>query len=269
MENNTRGRKLIILGLGWAVTDAEFKEFLEKFGEVEDAVVMKDGSGASRGFGFATFVNQDAAQFLLSEHALRGPLVISGKRIDPKLALPRGEVTPVQKPNYRMTAPSSAFPLRTTRIFVGRLLPTVTLNELRSYFERFGEVVDCYMPVNYATRQPRGIGFLTFASEEIVDYLMQYSHEIAGKQIAVDRAEPKKEEIGHFAPQSHLPPQHMMMGGQHHASMPQYGGWGYAQNAAPMAYQQHPPSYQAGPYQTSGGLGPMQNPRLRQIYQPY
>eukprot|EP00667_Euglena_gracilis_P019230 EG_transcript_20570 len=126
---------------------------------------------------------------MLQEHDLRGPLTIKGRRIEPKLALPRGQVAPRRGQQTHAGHPSGG-----TRIFACRIPPTLGQDEVRAYFEQFGALSDFYMPLIFETKQPRGIAFITYLSPESVDSVMQVSHELGGRQIAVDRATPKPED---------------------------------------------------------------------------
>ena len=48
--------RLFVGGLAWATSSEGLRAAFEKFGEVEDAIVMTDReTGRSRGFGFVTF----------------------------------------------------------------------------------------------------------------------------------------------------------------------------------------------------------------------
>ncbi|KAF2739197.1 hypothetical protein EJ04DRAFT_508911, partial [Polyplosphaeria fusca] len=48
--------KLFIGGLAWHTDDATLRQKFEEFGQVEEAVVVKDrDTGRSRGFGFVRF----------------------------------------------------------------------------------------------------------------------------------------------------------------------------------------------------------------------
>lgn len=54
--------KLFIGGLAWGTTEATLQAECEKYGEVEDVRIIKDrDTGRSKGFGFVTFVSEDAA----------------------------------------------------------------------------------------------------------------------------------------------------------------------------------------------------------------
>jgi len=57
------GKKLFVGGLAWATTDEGLRDAFSQFGDVTDAkVVMDRDTGRSRGFGFVTFAEADAAQ---------------------------------------------------------------------------------------------------------------------------------------------------------------------------------------------------------------
>ena len=61
-------KKLFVGGLSWNTTDGSLAEAFEAFGEVTDAKVITDReTGRSRGFGFVTFADPDAADTAIAE----------------------------------------------------------------------------------------------------------------------------------------------------------------------------------------------------------
>ncbi|MCB9760485.1 MAG: RNA-binding protein [Alphaproteobacteria bacterium] len=69
------GTKLFVGGLAWATDDDGLRDAFEKFGEVSDAKVILDrDSGRSRGFGFVTFTDADAAAEAIEQ--------MDGKQLD-------------------------------------------------------------------------------------------------------------------------------------------------------------------------------------------
>jgi cold-inducible RNA-binding protein len=61
-------KKLFVGGLSWDTTDASLNQAFESFGEITEAKVITDReTGRSRGFGFVTFADSDAAQNAISE----------------------------------------------------------------------------------------------------------------------------------------------------------------------------------------------------------
>ncbi len=55
-------KKLFVGGLSWDTTDASLNDAFAQFGEITEAKVITDrDTGRSRGFGFVTFVDGQAA----------------------------------------------------------------------------------------------------------------------------------------------------------------------------------------------------------------
>ncbi|KAG5241423.1 hypothetical protein OIU76_024609 [Salix suchowensis] len=220
-------RKLVVLGIPWEIDTEGLREYMSKFGELEDCIVMKErSSGRSRGFGYVTFVSAEDAKAVLSgEHFL-------GKRmLEVKVATPKEE----------MRAPSK----KATRIFVARIPPSVTETTFRSHFEKYGEIIDLYMPKDHSSKAHRGIGFITYASADSVDNLMAETHELGGSTVVVDRATPKEDDL--------RPTGRMAPGG--------YGAYNayisaatrYAALGAPTLYDHPGPFYGRG--ESSRGMG--------------
>jgi len=78
-------KKIFVGGLDLTVTEADFREYFAKFGEITDAVVMVDKeTDRSRGFGFVTFTTEQAVK-----DVLRGNHELKGKFVEIKQAEPR------------------------------------------------------------------------------------------------------------------------------------------------------------------------------------
>lgn len=59
--------KLYVGNLAWATNSDGLREQFAQFGEITDAVVVTDrDTGRSRGFGFVTFADAEAAQAAIS-----------------------------------------------------------------------------------------------------------------------------------------------------------------------------------------------------------
>lgn len=86
-KGTIKERKIFVGGLCTDVTDGEFRDFFEKYGKLEDCIVMRDKeSGRPRGFGFITFSEEKAARKVIyNYHHNR----IRGNWIDCKKATPK------------------------------------------------------------------------------------------------------------------------------------------------------------------------------------
>jgi len=78
--------KLFIGGLAWHTDDGTLRQKFEEFGQVEEAVVVKDrDTGRSRGFGFVRFANDadaDAAMNALNNEEFDGRRIRVDKASD-------------------------------------------------------------------------------------------------------------------------------------------------------------------------------------------
>ncbi|KAL5116915.1 hypothetical protein ACEQ8H_005132 [Pleosporales sp. CAS-2024a] len=86
--------KLFIGGLAWHTDDGTLRQKFEEFGQVEEAVVVKDrDTGRSRGFGFVRFANDtdaDAAMNALNNEEFDGRRIRVDKASDRGGGAPRG-----------------------------------------------------------------------------------------------------------------------------------------------------------------------------------
>lgn len=74
--------KLFIGGISWDTSEERLREYFQTFGEVVEAVIMKDRTtGRARGFGFVVFANASVAERVVRErHVIDGRTVSPSKR---------------------------------------------------------------------------------------------------------------------------------------------------------------------------------------------
>lgn len=88
-SENLKTKKIFVGGLPSTLTEDEFREYFQDYGNVTDVVIMYDpNTGRQRGFGFITFNTEDAVDRVLQKtfHELKGKLV------EVKRALPKDTV---------------------------------------------------------------------------------------------------------------------------------------------------------------------------------
>uniref|UniRef100_A0A0K8SVF9 RRM domain-containing protein n=1 Tax=Lygus hesperus TaxID=30085 RepID=A0A0K8SVF9_LYGHE len=232
MEEDEQG-KLFVGGLSWETTQENLQRYFSRYGEVIDCVVMKNSeSGRSRGFGFVTFSDPDNVSLVLQN----GPHQLDGRTIDPKPCNPRT----LQKPKR-----SSSYP----KVFLGGLPSNVTETDLRTYFARFGKVMEVVIMYDQEKKKSRGFGFLSFEDEDAVDRCVaEHFVNLSGKQVEIKKAEPRdSNKMNDNSGGSSWGPQqggHMSMG----------GGMGMGNPSGGMG----------GPM---GGMGPMGPSNMMQGYQ--
>lgn len=177
LENSTAKTKriekircsdLIVLGLPWKTTEKSLRDYFEQFGEVLMAQIKKDiNSGQSKGFGFIRFASYDSqARVLVQRH------LIDGRWCEVKV------------PNSKEGAVQQV----PCKVFVGRCTEDLTAEDLRSYFTKFGEVTDVFIPKPF-----RAFSFVTFLDPEVAQSLCGEDHIIKGVSVHVSNAAPKSE----------------------------------------------------------------------------
>ena len=97
-----------------------------------------------RGFGFITYSTEDEAELCFQS----GPHTLVGTKVDLKRATPKGEKNEAAAPKADVVR----------KIFIGGLNYATTDESLRTYFEQFGEVVDCVVMKYKDTDRSRGFG---------------------------------------------------------------------------------------------------------------
>ncbi|XP_010557695.1 PREDICTED: heterogeneous nuclear ribonucleoprotein 1-like [Tarenaya hassleriana] len=182
--------KLFIGGISWDTNEECLKEYFSNFGEVVEAVIMKDrNTGRARGFGFVVFADPAVAERVIKEKHN-----INGRMVEAKKAVPRDDQNIINRSaNSSSQGSPGPCPGRTRKIFVGGLASSVTESDFRNYFEQFGTITDVVVMYDQNTQRPRGFGFITYDSEEAVDKaLLKTFHELNGKMVEVKRAVPKE-----------------------------------------------------------------------------
>ena len=192
-----------MLGLPWKITEKELKTYFEQFGQVDMVQIKKDPkTGQSKGFGFVRFSDYEIQMRVVTRRHN-----IQGRWCDVRVPLSKGE----EQFNYQ----NSEF---NRKIFVGRITDDFTVEDLRTYFKKFGDISDVFIPKPF-----RGFGFVTFVESDVAQSLCGEEHVIKGVSTQVSNAVPKVDfgASGYSGPIAPPPPHH---GGYQHGGG---GGGGY------------------------------------------
>lgn len=88
--------------------------------------------------------------------------------------------------------PRAVAPTEGCRLFVGNLSYDSTVQDVEALFARWGKVVDCHLPADRETGQPRGFGFVTMQSPAEASAAAAAAEvELGGRQLRVDLAGPR------------------------------------------------------------------------------
>lgn len=97
------------------------------------------------------------------------------------------------------------------KLFIGGLSYETTEDSLRSYFEKWGTIVDCVVMRDPNTKRSRGFGFITYdRANQLDDAQANRPHTIDKKEVETKRATPR-EESG--KPEAHMTIKKIFVGG--------------------------------------------------------
>jgi hypothetical protein len=79
MEGADYSGKLFVGGISWETDEDRLRDYFGRFGEVTEAVIMRDRStGRARGFGFVVFSDPAVAERVtMDKHMIDGRMVIA------------------------------------------------------------------------------------------------------------------------------------------------------------------------------------------------
>ena len=127
-------------------TEDDIREYFEAYGPVSMIQLKTKDSGQSKGYAFIRFKDLEVQEkVLLTRH------MVQDRWCDVK----------VPESQELKTAKTNA----SCKIFVSRLSETITADDLKEHFEKFGPVTDVYIPKPF-----RSFAFVTFQVSVIFFY---------------------------------------------------------------------------------------------------
>nr|CAB3253735.1 heterogeneous nuclear ribonucleoproteins A2/B1-like [Phallusia mammillata] len=173
--------KLFVGGLSWATTDDKMRDYFSQYGMVIECKVMKDKvTDNPRGFGFVKFENPDSVAAVMKAR----PHVLDEKQVDAKPCTPK-DVQQKKKEADRLH-------VTTHKIFVGGLPRDISEEEVKSYFNSFGTVLEVNFAISKLDNKNKGFGFVTFSDADGAQKaISKHYHEVGGKRVEAKKAEPR------------------------------------------------------------------------------
>ncbi|KAK1443540.1 RNA-binding protein musashi rbp6 like protein [Babesia gibsoni] len=174
-ESDFEAFKIFAGGLNRITTADALREHFGKYGTVVHSEIVTDKTtGRSRGFGFVTF-NSDAAikAVLATSHKIDNVVV------DVKQA--------IKKERARELVPTRE---EVNRIFVGGISESISEDEFKEYFGKYGTVVNYNFIVDKNTNKPRGFGFVIYENPADVDKAIGH-HSKLGRNCEAKKAQPR------------------------------------------------------------------------------
>ncbi|KAI4298478.1 hypothetical protein L6164_032032 [Bauhinia variegata] len=153
---------VFVKNLSESTTDEDLKNIFGEFGAITSAVVMRDGEGKSKCFGFVNFESTD--------DAARAVEALNGKKIDDKewyvgKAQKKSERELELKLKFEQSMKEAADKYQGANLYVKNLDDNIGDDKLKDLFSPFGTITSCKV-----MRDPNGIsrgsGFVAFSTPE-------------------------------------------------------------------------------------------------------
>jgi len=102
-------------------------------------------------------------------------------------------------------------PEQIRKLFIGGLSYTTTEESLSEFYSKWGDLTDCVVMQDPATKRSRGFGFVTFKEAKMVDQCMsERPHKLDGREVEAKRAVSREES---HKPGIHKSVKRLFMGG--------------------------------------------------------
>ncbi|MBA0599265.1 hypothetical protein Gorai_005495 [Gossypium raimondii] len=144
------------------MTEDLLKEMFSRYGKVCSVVIMKDGNGMSRGFGFVNFQSPDDAKKALE--AMNG-LQLGSKNLFVGRAQKKAERTKLLKNKYKDVFNCRFEKLKASNLYVKNLNDSIDDKRLQEVFGRFGRITSARV-MRLENGRSKGFGFVCFSSPE-------------------------------------------------------------------------------------------------------
>merc|ERR1719356_296268 len=199
-ENGGGGEgKLYIGNLDYSTDENRLREEFSNFGTVTDVFLpMERGTNRPRGFGFVTLSTRKAAEDAISK---MDQSQLDGRTIRVNESKPRGEGPSSFRGEGGRGGGNfgpgggggfNSAGKEEVKLYVGNLSFDTPEESVRSLFEQYGRVTDCFLPTDRDTGKVRGFAFVTMPAAEAEAACTKVNgHELDGRTLRVNEAQPK------------------------------------------------------------------------------
>ncbi|XP_010519297.1 PREDICTED: polyadenylate-binding protein 8-like [Tarenaya hassleriana] len=145
-----------------SMTDEELSKIFVEFGPITSCVIMRDGEGKSKGFGFVNFENPD--------DAAKAVEALNGRKFDEKewyvgKAQKKSEREMELKQKFEQSLKEAADRSQGSNLYVKNLDDSIADEKLKELFSPFGTITSCKV-MKDPSGVSKGSGFVAFSSPE-------------------------------------------------------------------------------------------------------
>ncbi|KAJ7517030.1 hypothetical protein O6H91_21G009200 [Diphasiastrum complanatum] len=175
----TKFTNVYVKNLSETTTDEHLKETFGSFGKISSAVVMKDGEGKSKCFGFVNFEHAD--------DAAKAVEALNGKKVDDKewyvgRAQKKSEREAELRGKYEQERKETSDKFEGVNLYLKNLDDSIHDEKLQELFSEFGNILSCKV-MKDPQGQSKGSGFVAFSvAEEASRALTEMNGKMVGSK---------------------------------------------------------------------------------------
>ncbi|KAI7740547.1 hypothetical protein M8C21_027307, partial [Ambrosia artemisiifolia] len=168
-SSTSKFNNVYVKNLPESTTDEDLKKTFGEYGTITSAVIMRDGDGKSKCFGFVNFENAD--------DAAKAVEALNGKKIDDKewyvgKAQKKSERELELKSRFEQSAKEAAEKYQGANLYVKNLDDTIDDDKLKKLFSEYGTITSCKVMLD-PNGNSRGSGFVAFSTPEEASQAIQ------------------------------------------------------------------------------------------------
>ncbi|THU61428.1 hypothetical protein C4D60_Mb07t23170 [Musa balbisiana] len=159
---NTKFNNVFVKNLSESMTEDTLQEVFGEFGKITSCIVMREGDGKSKCFGFVNFENPDDAALAVQE--------LDGKKFDDKewyvgKAQKKSEREQELKERFEQSKQEATEKSQGVNLYLKNLDDSIGDDNLRELFSGFGAIASCKI-MRDKNGASKGSGFVAFQSSE-------------------------------------------------------------------------------------------------------
>lgn len=191
-ESSEFDKTLYIGNVSFDAVEDDIRDVFASIGTVAKVdVPLNRDTGKCRGFAFVAMTNSEDHEAAIEQ---LNQSEIAGRTIYVSESLPKDQVAEKKKKFQRKKKDEGA------KIYVGNLNFDTTAEDLTAAFAEFGEVIDCFLPVDY-DGNARGFGFIQMSDEDSLKAIEGLNGvELDGRRLNVNKSLPKGQKAATAAP---------------------------------------------------------------------
>ncbi|KAG5542100.1 hypothetical protein RHGRI_021827 [Rhododendron griersonianum] len=160
--SRTKFNNIYVKNLAESTTEEDLEKIFGEYGTITSVVVMRDGNGKSKCFGFVNFENADDAANAVE--------ALNGKKVDEKewyvgKAQKKSERELELKSRFEQTAKEAVDKFQGLNLYVKNLDDSIDDDKLKELFLEFGTITSCKV-MRDPSGVSRGSGFVAFSTPE-------------------------------------------------------------------------------------------------------